>query len=58
MGGGREGKGNWGSIGLLGRIIRIRIREEKNPEEKDIRERINYVAKIGLFLCNRCSLNC
>lgn len=43
---------------MLGRIIIIRIREEKNPEEKDIRERINYVAKIGLFLCNRCSLNC
>lgn len=43
---------------MLGRIIIIGIREEKNPEEKDIRERMNYVAKIGLFLSNRCSLNC
>lgn len=43
---------------MLGRIIIIIRIKKKNLGEKDIRKRINYVVKIKLFMCNRCSLKC
>lgn len=55
-----EGRGNWGSIGLLGRIIKKKIGGERYQREYKKREKeagIMWI-KIGLFLCNRCSLNC